>query len=145
MQGDVFSFEYEHCEDEDRAMAQRSDPGRGRSISRSRYGWHAMLLALLAMVGGALLALAPMTAHAAPHAGDYQLDVQVTNGPFSYGGSTFPNFQATLTALNGATLTSCTGSTVVTLSIDSDPGTIWAATTQSASGANTCVYTYIKE
>ncbi len=122
-------------------MAKRWDSIRVRFTARSI--WHALLLTLIAMVGGALLA--PTMAYAAPHTGNYQLDVQVTNGPFSYGGSIFPNFQATLTALNGATLASCTGSTSVTLSVDSDPGTIWAATAQSASGTDTCVYTYIKE
>jgi hypothetical protein len=103
----------------------------------------AALFAFIVVATGGLLT--PLPARAAARTSNYQLDVQVTNGPFSLGGTTFPNFQATLTALNGTTLTSCTGSTFVTISIDSDQGTNWGSITQSASGANTCVYTYVGE
>lgn len=137
VQGGVFSAEHDRCEDT--AMAKRRDSGLVRLIGRSV--WFALLLALMAMFGGTLLT--PPSDHAAPPTGNYQLDVQVTNGPFSYGGSPLPQFQATLTAPNGTTLSSCTGSTYVTISIDTDPGTLWASTTPSASGANTCAYNYV--
>ena len=122
-------------------MAKRRDTGLVRLIAHSV--WHALFLALMVMVGGMLLT--PSSAHAAPYTGNYQLDLQVTNGPFSYGGSTLPQFQATLTALNGTTLSSCTGSTFVTIAIDTEPGATWGSNSQSASGANTCVYTYVGE
>jgi hypothetical protein len=124
-------------------MTKRRDYRLARLITPSV--WYSLLLALMAMLGGALLA--PLSAHAAPRTGNYQLTVQVTNGPFSYGGSTLPNFQATLTALNGATLSSCTptGTFYVTVTVDTDPGSPWASTSHSASGANTCVYTYVDE
>jgi hypothetical protein len=124
-------------------MAKRQDSRRVRHIVLSV--WHVLLLALIAMAGGMLLA--PSSARAAPHTGNYQLAVQVTNGPFSYGGSTLPDFQATLTALNGTTLSSCTptGSFFVTISVDTDSGTQWGSNSNSASGANTCVYTFVSE
>lgn len=100
-----------------------------------------LVILLLALVSVLLLA---SPAHAAPQAGDYQLDLQVTNGPFSYGGSTLPQFRATLTALNGATLSTCTGSTFVTIAIDTEPNATWGSSSQSAPGANTCLYTYVK-
>ena len=95
---------------------------------------------LLATVGGALCTFS--SAHAAPDTGNYQVAVQVTNGPFSYGGNTLPQYQATLTASSGTTLSTCTGSTFVTLTIDSDPGDTWGANSQSAPAPNTCVYTF---
>ena len=122
-------------------MAKRRDSRLVRLIAHSV--WHALFLALMVIVGGMLLT--PSSAHAAPYTGNYQLDLQVTNGPFSYGGSTLPQFQATLTALNGTTLSSCTGSTFVTIAIDTEPGATWGSNSQSASGANTCVYTYVGE
>ena len=123
-------------------MAKRQGSSLVRFTARSV--WNALLLTLMALTGGALLA--PSPAHAASHTGNYQLDVVVTNsGPFSYGGSTAPSFQATLTALNGTTLSSCTGngSTFVTISFDSDPSANWGSTSQSVSGTNTCVYTFV--
>ncbi len=104
----------------------------------------ARLLRSLCAAAVLAVVLTPSSAHAAPNTatGNYQVDVQVTNGPFSYGGSTFPQFQVTLTALNGTTLPSCTGSTFVTISIDTDPGTNWGSNSQSPSGTNTCVYTF---
>jgi hypothetical protein len=128
----------------------------GRSIGAALSGTLARALKASVLVGAfALLAggvlLMPSSAHAAPDSGNYQVSVLVTNGPFSYGGSTLPQFQATLTALNGTTLPPCsvtgsvTGSVFVTISIDSDPGTYWAATSPPSQSATTCVYTYINE
>ena len=122
-------------------MAKGRDSRLVRLIAHSV--WRTLFLALMVMVGGALLT--PSSAHAAHYTGNYQLDLQVTNGPFSYGSSTLPQFRATLTALNGTTLSSCTGSTFVTIAIDTEPGGNWGSDSQSASGANTCVYTYAGE
>ncbi len=102
-------------------------------------------LALLLLALMSALLFSPSLARAARNTGNYQLDLQVTNGPFSYGGSTLPRFKATLTALNGTTLSTCTGSTFVTVSIDTDPGTAWGSTSQSAPDPSTCAYTYVDE
>lgn len=100
-----------------------------------------LLLAVIAVCAVALLT--PSIAHASPHTGNYQFDVQLTNGSsFNYGDTALPQFKATLTALNGAPLSSCRGTTYVTVVFDSDPGNPrgLAETSPSPSG-NTCLYT----
>lgn len=68
-------------------MAERGNSGFVPHIAR--LVGYALFLTLIAMVAGTLHTQSSV--HAAPQTGNYQLNLQVTNGPFSYGGSTLPS------------------------------------------------------
>lgn len=120
-------------------MTLRQDSGRSQLLAPA--AWRIILITVLALLVGVMLGRSPVDA--APHASNYQLDVQLTNGSsFSYGGDPLPQFKATLTALNGAPLTTCFGTTYVNIVLDSDPGNPWGLVESSTnSRANTCLFT----